>query len=281
MRADAYAAAIMRALSIAAAVCWLVGFAGAQNRKLPAVQGDYTTAKAMKAVYGRYDDGTKSSVWTPKRSGVYEKSWLGRVRVRPLIDSAYTDGGVMRHMLITWARPDALAGDDRDEEFTCHACPVLVGVSVLRQGADGWRLESSELQLALTGAWGTPPQAKLQRLGAHIYGLTVQAGDTHQGEMEQAIWIYGPKAGRFKEWFHVLLDDPVPSTGAKNDWCRTKSTNPLDVMCVWDRIDYSMVEAGGEQMYLLQVTKRVGSGAKPRETRSLLRFRGTRYVAMK
>ena len=275
----------MRALWITAAVCWLVGFAGAQKRNLPAaravLQGDYTTARAMAAVYGKYDDGTRSSVWSPKRRAVYEKSWPDKVRVRPLIDAAYTDNGVMRHMVVTWARPDALRGDDRDEEFTCHACGVLLGVSVLSQGTGGWKVESSELQLAMTGAWGLPPQAKLQRLGVHTYGLTVQMGDMHQGEGERAVWIYGPKAGRFREWFRVLLDAPAPGGSATTDWCRTKSSNPLNVMCVWDRVDYSMVEVKGEEMYRLQVTKRVGSGAKTRETKSTLRFNGTRFVVGK
>lgn len=247
----------------------------------PLLQGEYTTAKAMEAMYGKYDDGTKSSVWSPQRGAVYGKSWPGKVRVRPLLDAAYTDGGVLHHLLVTWARPDAPARDERDEEFTCHACGVLLGMSVLSRGQRGWKVEARELQLAMTGAWGLPPQAKLQRLGVHTYGLTVQMGDMHQGEAEQAIWIYGPKAGRFREWFHVLLDDPKPGGSAAGDWCRTKSTNPLGVMCVWDRMDYSMVEAAGEGMYRLQVSKRVGSVAKARETRSVLRFNGTRYVAGK
>jgi hypothetical protein len=267
--------AIMRTLCLIAVMFGSLGSATAQDRDLSAtgnvLAGEYSTGAAMAMLYGGYDAQSKSSVWAPRHGAAYDKSWRGKVRVRPISDSAYSDDGAPRHMLITWARPDEVA----EGQYTCHACGVLLGVSVFRKDGNDWKVEASDLQLVETGAWGQPPAAKLQRLGVHTFGFAASISDMHFGEIEEVLWIYGPKAGRFAEWFEAVLADMDPDRGFKDDWCKTQSGGELDVMCWWERIDYAMAAMAGKEMYSLVRTERRKGGV----VRKYWRFDGKVFVA--
>ena len=265
----------MRRLWIGVVAFGLLAMGWGQARADSAVgkvlTGQYSATAAMNALYGNYDAGSKSSLLAPKRGAAYEPSWPSKVRVKIVTDSSYTDDSVPRHVLVTWARPD----EKSDGQYTCHACGVLLGVSVFRQEQGNWKVEASALQLVETGAWGQPPQVKVQRLGEHTWGLVMQMGDMHQGETEQALWVYGPKSGEFAEWFRAELADMNPERGFKDDWCGTRSSGDMDVMCVWKRLDYSLVPEAGKEMYELVRTER----AKGREVQTYWRFVGGKYVA--
>jgi hypothetical protein len=266
----------MRKLCVVAAVIWMgvVGWAAARDADASAtddmIKGEYSTARAMELAYGEFDAETKSSVWTPAPGPNYSDSWPSTVRVRILTDATYADDGVPRHVLVTWAKPEEAGAG----EYSCHACGVLVGVSVLRKEAGGWKVESSDLQLAQIGASGQPPSVKLQRLGAHTWGIAAEMGDMHQGQVEQALWIYGPKAGRFGEWFKAeLVDDDKYGEFPQDDWCKARA-GEMDVMCVWREIDYGMQPVAGKEIYDLVRTRRTPSGVK----RQVWRFNGEQFV---
>jgi hypothetical protein len=237
------------------------------------LKGEYSTGRAMDLLYGDFDAGTKSSVWAARHGSAHGSRWPGTVRVRILTDATYTDDGVPRHVLVTWAKPE----EGGAGEYSCHACGVLVGVGVFRKDGGGWKVESSNLKLAELGAWGKPPSIKAQRLGAHTWGLAADVGDMHQGELEHALWIYGPDAGGFTEWFKAeLVDDDKYGEFPQDDWCKVRA-GELDVMCVWREIDYAMQPGTGKEMYDLVRTRRKPNGVK----REVWRFAGNRFVAAK
>lgn len=264
----------------AAVVCWgMAVMAAAQDADRSVtgdlLKGEYSTARAMDLIYGGYDEGTKSSIWSPKPGPNYRRDWPGVVRVQVLKDDTYSDNGVQRHVLATWARPDLMGAG----QYTCYACGVLLGVAVFRkEGSSGWKVESSDLQLAQIGESGQPPKVKAQRLGAHTWGLVAWMGDMHQGQAEQALWIFGPKAGGFNEWFQVqLVDDDKYGEFPQDDWCKQRA-GELDVMCTWREIDYSMHAEEGKQIYDMVRTRRTPNGVK-QET---WQFNGERFTkAMK
>lgn len=239
------------------------------------LKGEYSVGRAMEAVYGNFDAETKTSVWSPKpspSSGGSGIRWPELVRVHVLADDTYVDAGVPRHMLMTWAKPE----ETGVEEYSCHACGVLMGVSVFRKDGREWKMEASELQLALIGALGRPPKMKAQRLGPHTWGAVAQMGDIHQGELEQAMWIYGPKNGEFHEWFKVeLVDDDKYGEFPQDDWCKAKA-GEFDLMCVWREIDYSMHPEDAKQVYDLMRTRRTPAGVK----QDVWRFDGERFSKM-
>lgn len=264
----------MRALSIMAVLLGLAGVAPAQNRDQSAtgetLQGEYSAARAMQLLYSDFDTATKVSVWTPGPGPKFDKSWPDTLRVQILTDGAYTDDGVQRHVLVSWAKPV----ESGAEEHSCHACGVLLGVAVFRKEAGGWKVESSALQLDEVGAWGKPPQVKVQRLGVHTWGLATQMGDMHQGEVEQALWIYGPKTGGFSEWFKAqLVDTDAYGEFPDDNWCKDRA-GEMDVMCIWRERDYAMREAAGKEMYELVMTQRTKSTPKL----EVYRFNGSEFV---
>lgn len=271
-----YAAGTMpRVCVVAALICMgLVGSAAAQDAERSVtgdvLKGEYSTARAMDLAYGGYDQESKFSIWSPKAGPNWGPGWPGVVRVQVLKDETYSDGGVPRHVLVTWARPDVMGAG----EYSCHACGVLMGVIVFRKEAAGWKVESSDLQLAQIGASGQPPKVKTQRLGAHTWGIVASMGDMHQGQVEQAMWIFGPKAGGFLEWFKVeLVDDDKYGEFPQDDWCKQRA-GEMDVMCTWREIDYTMHAEEGKQVYDMVRTRRLPNGAK----QEVWRFNGDRFV---
>jgi hypothetical protein len=88
------------------------------------------------------------------------------------------------------------------------------------------------------------------------------------------MWIFGPKAGGFHEWFKVeLVDDDKYGEFPQDDWCKVRSAE-LDVMCVWREIDYAMQPAEGKQVYDLVKTRRTPKGVKL----EVWRFNGERFA---
>jgi hypothetical protein len=224
----------------------------------------------MELVYGDYDAANKLALWSPVRGAEFNKQWPDQLQVKVLADSSYVDDGVPRHMLVTWAKPEEQGAN----EYSCHACGVIICVSVFRKDAAGWKVEASNLQLGEIGSMGHPPKPKTQRLGPHTWGLVLQMGDMHQGELEKAIWIYGPKAGSFHEWFKVeLVDDDKYGEFPQDDWCKVKA-GELDVICVWQQVDFAMQPVEGKQVYDLVKTRRTPKGANL----SVWKFNGEQFV---
>ena len=239
--------------------------------------GGWSNAKAMNLIYGTYDLGSKSSFWTPKQSAIYEQYWPDQVRVRSLIDFYYVEAGVPKHLLVTWAKPDE---SDR-EEFSCHACAVLLGVVAFRQVECGWKADASDLQLTMIGAWGEPPTVKPLRLGRGVVGLVVQTDDIHQGEVEEHLWIFGPKSNGFKQWLDTDLADLDPNHEL-DETCRGLSESDMDGTCVWYRETYSLVPRKYEEMYELVLKRRIMRSFSKLHpvgtTTKRFRFDGTQYV---
>jgi hypothetical protein len=84
------------------------------------LEGAFTPARAMKLVYGSYDDWRGVSIWQPRRAKAYPEYWPDSVNVRVLLDASYVEPGIPRHLLVTWALPK----ESHEDEFTCHACSL-------------------------------------------------------------------------------------------------------------------------------------------------------------
>lgn len=248
-------------LLLAAVWVGLGGWALAQDPDRSAtgavLKGDYSIGRAMQVLYGDYDAANKLTLWSPVRAAEFNSRWPDQLQVKVLADSTYVDDGVPRHMVVTWAKPEEQGAN----EYSCHACGVMISVSVFRKEVAGWKVEASNLQLGEIGAMGQPPKAKAQRLGPHTWGLVLQLGDIHQGELEQAIWIFGPQSDGFKQWFKAeLVDDDKYGEFPQDDWCKGR-TGELDVTCLWREIDFAMQPAEGKQVYDLVKTRRTPKGA--------------------
>lgn len=234
------------------------------------LHGQYSTARAMEFLYGDFDSDSMSAAWTPRHGPELDPLWPDTIRVRILKEDAYSDGGVPRHVLVTWARPD----EEGAGQYSCHSCGVLIGIAVFRKDAAGWKVESANLELARTGAWGRPPQIRLQRLGDHTWGIAALLSDMHEGELEQQLRIFGPVASTFSTWYRAqLVDDGKYGEFPQDDWCKARGGSN-EVICAWRQIDYSVQADPGKPIYYLVRTRRKPSGLK----RDVLRFDGKQFV---
>jgi hypothetical protein len=248
---------IMRVISLVFVVVCLVGSGSGQGRDSSAngefISGAYGTAKAMAMAYGSYDSKSESSVWTPKQEAAYSQYWPDQVRVHSLSDFSYVGGGVRRHLLVTWARPDEDSPEGGD--YSCHACGVLLGATAFKEVEGGWKAEASNLQLDRSGAWGQPPVAKLLKVGRNAFGLAIQTDDMHQGEVEQHLSIYGPVSGVFTKWFDAQIANLDPNHEYDKTCGGVFGTE--SGTCVWYRSAYSLEPWRGAEVYDLVLRKRV------------------------
>jgi len=275
---------IMRVIYMAVLTFCLVVPSSAQSRDFSAngefFSGVYSNAKAMAMAYGSYDSKSGSSVWTPKQGPIYEEHWPDQIRVRPLKDFTYAADGVARHLLVTWAKPD----ESSLEEYSCHACGVLLGVIAFKEVEGGWKVEVSNLQLDISGASGQPSVAKLLKVGRDAFGFAIQTDDMHQGEVEQGLSIYGPTDGVFAKWFSAQIVDLDPNH-EYDETCRSVSDAERSGTCVWYRSTYSLVPRRGAEVYDLVLRKRVVRSFSKKTTVGIstqrFRFDGKKYVALK
>jgi hypothetical protein len=275
---------IDRAFSLVIMMLCLACSGWAQDRDFSAntvsFSGAYSTPAAMETVYGSYDSATVSSLRTPRQSPVYREYWPDQIRVRSLKDFAYVADGVQRHLLVTWARPDETS---TEQEYSCHACGVLLGVTAFENVGNGWRVQASTLQLSIRGAWGQPPSVKLLALGKSTFGLAIETPDMHQGEVEKGLSIYGPQSAQFTEWFHTELTKLDPRQDY-TETCQGLSEAEMYSTCVWYRSTYSTVPRHGAEIYDLLLTKRVVRSFSKKVPVGMsvqhYRFNGTKYVAL-
>ena len=166
----------------------------------PVLSGAFTVSKAMTAIYGTYDETNEASPWPTKRIGVFPLSPPGKVWITKLLEQAYQEDGIEKHLLITSARRFIHGMDS--EEFdsnTCHACGVLIGVAVFTQEGSGWKVELSDLKFTTAGAWGLPPQElALHKMGDHVHGFVYYQTDMHQGEAESYFAAFAPMGSHYR-----------------------------------------------------------------------------------
>jgi len=170
---------------------------------LQVLAGEFSVSKAMTVLYGSYDETKQASPWRENRLGRFPVSWLGAPWVEKLLDSAYEEDGTRKRLLVTSARRfiNGVRSDAFDSN-TCHACGVVLGVAVFAQGADGWKVEASNLNLGQAGAWGLPPQdVTIQKIGDHMHGFVIHQSDMHQGEPSTYFVAYAPRGSQYVSVF--------------------------------------------------------------------------------
>lgn len=139
-----------------------------RHGSVPTVSRVYTTSWAMTLLYGPYQSSITEE-WSPKRSENYPAAWPDSVAVYPLMDVPYIEEQRAKHLLVTWA----VSQSADYTEYTCHNCGVLIGLAIFEEASDGWRLESSNLQLGEYGTFGKPPLIYLQPIGPKRFGVAM------------------------------------------------------------------------------------------------------------
>ncbi len=238
----------------------------------PSLPGPYSLSQAMTFLYGSYNSFMVES-WRPKRSSKYPSSWPNAVNVYPLLDMPYQEENYRRHLLVTWAVPST-----DSENYGCHFCGILLGITVFEECSSGWCVQASDLQLGEYGTFGRPPTVYLQPIGPKRFGIAMVTGSGAQGWVDQSISILVPQGRRFAEIFSGQLLymcglDPNNASGPPRDCVAFDAT--LDTQQISG--DY----------YELLLTKRAYLPAKnanstktERVTVSRFKFDGAKYTAV-
>lgn len=254
--------------------------AKAQDRDMTATglafDGTFTPARAMKLIYGSYDNSEQQSVWTPKQTDTYPKSWPDDLYVHILLDASYVQSDIPKHLLVTWASPTESGND----EFSCHACGVLIGLTLFSKTKGGWRAEASDLQFAEEGVLGQPPTISLQPVGVDRFGLLMVSPDNHGGEVTEFLSIFVCKGTGFVKAFGNQTADSMDSD-TWNDICAKPQGS--DNFCVEYEGSIDFVPRSGSAYYDLLLTKHIyHSSYKKMPTGTAVtrfHFDGSKYVA--
>ncbi len=239
------------------------------------LKGTFTAARAMELIYGHpYDAMNGISDWKPNQAHTYPNDWPERIDVDVLLDASYVESETPEHLLVTWAKPNMHVSDS----YNCHACHVLIGITLFAKTSDGWRVKASDLQFGYYGIWGHPPSPiSVQPIGPSRYGLTIYWEDEGQGIVNQGIVIIVPTGDTFAKAFDSELADSWDEDG-----CSGKVRADLIDDCFAYDGDVDFLPNPLSDYYDLVLTKRIYrslSKKNPVGTSTIrYHFDGSKYI---
>ena len=240
------------------------------------LKGVFTPARAMKLIYGSYDNSREVSQWKPKRAKSYPSGWPDKIEAGVLLDSPFVESGSPKHLFVTWARPK----ERSQGEFTCHSCGVLIGIALFSGNSDKWRVDASDLQFGEYGELGEPPSISLQPVGPDHFGLLIPSSFGSGGIATDSITVVIRHAGEF---LNALSGQIAESWD--DDGCSGTVTAERKESCFAYDGGFEMVPNAHAKYYDLLLTKRIYRSFFQKHpvgtTVTRYRFDGSKYVPQK
>lgn len=229
----------------------------------------------MELIYKRpYDPVDGLLRWRPNQARSYPNNWPDEIDVDVLLDAAYVESGVPKHLLVTWAKPRMQYADDK---YNCHSCAPLIGLVLFSRQDDSWNVDASDLQFGYYGEWGRPPDISLQPLGSTHHGLIEHLSFGAQGTVEESVVLIAPNGGEFVKMFDAAIAESW-----SEDFCSGNVRADLIDDCVAYDGDLDFVPNLQSDYYDLLLTKRVyrslSKNAPVGTTVTRYRFKGSRYL---
>lgn len=191
-------------------------------------------AKALTILFGDYNHSQKQAIWhhipfdTHNTSDGFWEKKTGIVST--VLFQPFTEQNKHKIFLLTQTR-------STDVPYDCHACAPLLSAFVFAKKHiwSSWQLEAQNRFLTYADEYGTPPVAKLIRIGADKYGLLLN--HTYHGNgVEHAISIVAPYHDQINVAYHENtsqnnFDDcgdflPCTALTASRQWAST-NTSPF------------------------------------------------------
>jgi hypothetical protein len=152
--------------------------------------GAFDAQKALTALFGNYDVGSKTSSVTVARECSYSGRALGTLSV--MLDSLFSQAGTAKHLLVT---STTVEGEDG------HACGARIGAFVFTNRAGRWIPEIVDKEALRFGESGKAyGEARLVRFAPDVYGFSL-IGD--KGDYEEFV---APVANHYRSVLSVDLD---------------------------------------------------------------------------
>lgn len=133
--------------------------------------------------------------------------------IEPLFDQAFIEDGVERHVVIATLTPRPRS------QYSCHACPPVIGGAVFRRDGDVWRLESAGPEIERAHAWfdGVHGDLSLIRIGTQRYALLHRNNDKGGGYESRATSLIFGRDGVLANRFTARIPEgggTTPGPGA-------------------------------------------------------------------
>jgi hypothetical protein len=238
------------------AVCLLALAAIAGCRRQPPPQpapAEFVLDDAMQHWYGRYDASTRTArANLPEHPAIdlagTDFAPTDPVDITAIFDTAYTQGGHPRHVVVTAAVPHRSdkPGRPGDDLFHCLACRPVIGMAVFTLRNNSWLLESENSAADLAGSQGNAPQVQLVTLGADVHGVRLESDLEASDEASRSASLLVPWRETVERAF------AAETAGSNRDACGPES--PMRDPCyAWQRA-IAFVPVPGQQYDDLTVT---------------------------
>jgi hypothetical protein len=151
---------------------------------------NFSEQQAFILLFGNYNTENKQAIWKniPFSPEDYDEYfWTNKQGiVKSVLFEPYIEQGSKKIFLLTYTKTT-------DISYDCHACPPLLSafIFVKKHLWSTWTLEAENRILMYSDEYGTPPEAKLIKIGNDKYGLLLEH-TYHAGCVVQEISIVAP-----------------------------------------------------------------------------------------
>ena len=230
----------------------------------PEPVGDFEVSEAMEFLFGNYDPEGRSSKWSDNKNHVPDSRFdVGTASL--YFDSAYTEGGLSKHVLLTATLPEG--------DYSCHVCSPITSIFIFANRDGKWKPESVT-HLPDVGSWGKAPIATLTEVGPNQHGLIFSISDSAQGTtMEEDILLIQNSSGALATLTIVTLENNL---AAVEPACEQLSTR-----CFSEKGNYQLEEESNPQFYDVVITRtgtRWDDGVTPANGTVHCRFKNGTYI---
>jgi hypothetical protein len=235
-----------------------------QPRGVPITPSEITAAEAMMAIYGNYDAGHQSAIWTgtPPADCITDLYAGNTLLVRARLFQQVQEAGRPKAYLVTDTRPD-------DPNWGMHTDAPLFGIAAFSWDGRRWRVEAQDINTRCLGSLGELPAFSLVQWAENHHGLLVSAGFTSAGETTVNTLLFAAIGSNVTEIANI------PETDFNN--CISQ-----DIECRKKESTVKFILIPNSPYYELRVETRETQGrSQPENTQQRFRFDGTAYTLIR
>lgn len=225
------------------------------------LEGEFDSAKALRAVYGSYNAEQKRAQWKPTREELNRFSFYNNIQTlysRAYFSKPFQQNGAERYFVITRTAPS---------KADCEDCVPVLGGAVFTKTGEEWELNAQSKLITRTGLHGVLSAGRMVKLGAEKYGVLFHWKSTNEGIAEEGDLLIAETKGGLKEVFSMI-------TGGDNKkHCEEVGAYADDPTCWSYRSKLEFVANANSSFYDLRVTS---EGTKQIEENEIMPVRETK-----
>lgn len=225
------------------------------------LEGEFDSAKALRAVYGTYNAEQKRAQWKPTKEELNRFSYYNNIQIlysRAYFTKSFQQNGLERYFVITRTAPS---------KSDCEDCVPVLGGAVFTKNGEEWELNAQSKLITRTGLHGELSNGRVVKIGAEKYGVMFHWKATNEGITEEGDLLIAETKNGLKEVFSMV-------TGGDNKkHCEAIGAYADDPACWSYRSKLDFVANANNSYYDLRVTS---EGTKHVEENEILPVRETK-----